>query len=125
MININNKFEVNKPHKKNYLTTPFGRLLEAISYSRLGLITLSIWALSTAYFAGATYCGHGMSINAANLSPMDSILSAMYFSAVTITTLGYGDIVPLGAGRIVAVFLALWLNSNCDSDWKNIIWKAI
>lgn len=34
---------------------------------------------------------------------LGGLLSAMYFSAVTATSVGYGDIVPAGAARIVAI----------------------
>ena len=34
---------------------------------------------------------------------LDGLLSAMYFSAVTATSVGYGDFVPAGAARIVAI----------------------
>ncbi|MEP1445904.1 MAG: potassium channel family protein [Paraglaciecola sp.] len=101
------KFKVNKPHSKDFLTTRFGRFLDTISYFRLGLVTVLIWGLATVYFSVMTYHGHGMNIDIKCLDPIDSTLSAMYFSAVTLTTLGYGDISPLGAGRIVAVFLAI------------------
>ena len=100
-------FKVNKPHKKDFLTTRFGRFLDTISYLRLGLITLLIWSLATIYFSVMTYYGHGMNIAVKCLEPIDSVLSAMYFSAVTLTTLGYGDISPLRAGRVVAIFLAV------------------
>lgn len=101
------KFKVNKPHQKDFLTTRFGRFLDTISYLRLGLITVLMWGLATIYFSVMTYHSHGMNIDIKCLEPIDSILSAMYFSAVTITTLGYGDISPLGGGRVVAIFLAV------------------
>lgn len=101
------KFKVNDPHKKDFLTTRFGRFLDTISYLRLGLVTLLIWGLATIYFSVMTYHDHGMDIRIKCLEPIDSILSAMYFSAVTLTTLGYGDISPLGFGRVVAIFLAV------------------
>lgn len=101
------KFKVNKPHKKDFLTTRFGRFLDTTSYLRLGVITLLMWSLSTVYFSVMTYHGHGMNLDIQPLKPIDSILSAMYFSAVTLTTLGYGDISPLGFGRVVAIFLAV------------------
>lgn len=100
-------FKVSKPHKKDFLTTGFGRFIDTISYLQLGLITLLIWVIATIYFSVMTYQGHGMDIEIKCLEPIDSALSAMYFSAVTLTTLGYGDISPLGSGRIVAILLAI------------------
>ena len=107
MSTNNTKFKVNKPHNKEFLTTRFGRFLDTISYLRLGLITVLIWVMATIYFSTMTYKNHGMNLDIKSLEPIDSVLSAMYFSAVTLTTLGYGDISPLGWGRIVAVFLAI------------------
>jgi hypothetical protein len=101
------KFKVSKPHNKDFLTTGFGRFLDTISYFRLGLITVLIWLIATIYFSVMTYQGHGMNLEIKCLEPIDSVLSAMYFSAVTLTTLGYGDISPLGGGRIVAILLAV------------------
>lgn len=34
----------------------------------------------------------------------DGLLTAMYFSFVTATSIGFGDVVPLGVARIIAVF---------------------
>ncbi|WP_096155473.1 MULTISPECIES: potassium channel family protein [Bacillus] len=35
------------------------------------------------------------------------VLSSIYFSAVTMLTVGYGDITPIGIGRAIASFQAL------------------
>lgn len=101
------RFKVNKPHKKEFLTTPFGRFIDVISYTKLAVITLLVWVCSTAYFSIATYYGHGMNIVTDCLETIDVVFTAMYFSGVTVTTLGYGDISPLGGGRIVSVLLAV------------------
>ncbi|MUV38715.1 Protein LctB [Lentibacillus sp. JNUCC-1] len=41
------------------------------------------------------------------LSVIGSILHSMYFSGVTMLTIGYGDIVPVGIGRLIAIVQAL------------------
>lgn len=41
-----------------------------------------------------------------DLSIIDRGLNSIYFTVVTLTTLGYGDIQPLGFGKVVAAFLA-------------------
>jgi potassium channel LctB len=37
----------------------------------------------------------------------DKLVTSLYFSAVTLFSVGYGDIVPIGFGRFLAVFEAL------------------
>ncbi|MFA1822046.1 potassium channel family protein [Virgibacillus oceani] len=38
---------------------------------------------------------------------LGSIIHSMYFSGVTMLTIGYGDITPIGIGRFIAVIQAL------------------
>jgi potassium channel LctB len=45
-----------------------------------------------------------MSNGVAIPSGLRGLLPALYFSAVTATSIGYGDIVPTGAARVLAVF---------------------
>jgi hypothetical protein len=52
-----------------------------------------------ALFTGATLISSGLPI-APNVS---GLISAVYFSAVTATSVGYGDIVPIGAARLLAI----------------------
>jgi potassium channel LctB len=37
----------------------------------------------------------------------DKLVTSLYFSAVTLFSVGYGDVVPIGIGRFLAVFEAL------------------
>lgn len=37
----------------------------------------------------------------------DKLVASLYFSAVTLFSVGYGDIVPIGVGRLLAVIEAL------------------
>ncbi len=37
----------------------------------------------------------------------DKLLTSLYFSAVTLFSVGYGDVVPIGVGRFLAVLEAL------------------
>lgn len=41
------------------------------------------------------------------VSPMGTLIHSMYFSGVTLLTIGYGDIVPIGIGRVIALIEAL------------------
>lgn len=36
------------------------------------------------------------------------LFTSFYFSGVTLLTIGYGDITPIGIGRIIAIFQALF-----------------
>ncbi|MBM6549888.1 potassium channel family protein [Marinomonas ostreistagni] len=108
---------IERPHNKSYLTTSFGRFIDSISYLRLLGITFIIWLTVSLYFFIATYYNQGMnfdpvcSIGATDecirKSLMEVFSSALYFSGVTLTTLGYGDISPIGFGRVVAVLLSM------------------
>ena len=40
-------------------------------------------------------------------STYDRMSTSMYFSAITLFSVGYGDIAPIGVGRIIAVLEAL------------------
>lgn len=42
-----------------------------------------------------------------NVGILGSLIHSFYFSGVTILTIGYGDIVPVGIGRLVALIQAL------------------
>lgn len=41
------------------------------------------------------------------VGPIGSLIHSMYFSGVTMLTIGYGDITPIGIGRLLAVIEAL------------------
>ena len=41
------------------------------------------------------------------MGKLGSLIHSFYFSGVTILTIGYGDIVPIGIGRLVALIQAL------------------
>ncbi len=53
-----------------------------------------IWVLSDASMRPST-------------SPYERMSTSMYFSAITLFSVGYGDIAPIGVGRVIAVFEAL------------------
>lgn len=41
------------------------------------------------------------------VSPVASLIHSFYFSGVTMLTIGYGDITPIGIGRLIALIEAL------------------
>src|ERR1700691_2570461 len=89
------------PHQKGQLTTRLGRLIDGASYADLLLVAALAMGASSVYFYLATpYCQGIIYSNGG--AKAESYFDALYFSAVTFTTLGYGDIVPIGIGRGVA-----------------------
>jgi potassium channel LctB len=42
-----------------------------------------------------------------SISSYERMSTSMYFSAITLFSVGYGDIAPIGIGRVIAVFEAL------------------
>jgi hypothetical protein len=66
----------------------------------IGMVVVSgvaFWVL--ALFTGATLMFNGRPI----ARDVRGLISAVYFSAVTATSVGYGDIVPIGAARLLAI----------------------
>lgn len=117
MSSNKNTTDLMEPHKKDYLTTSFGRRVDSISYLQLLGGTFTIWLCVSLYFVVATYFQQGMNFDptciidtsdeCAEKTVIEVVLSALYFSGVTLTTLGYGDISPIGFGRAVAVLLSM------------------
>ena len=57
-----------------------------------------------AYWCLGWFPGYVLETSGAPVRPdMAGILSALYFSAVTATSVGYGDIVPIGSARLLAI----------------------
>ncbi|AWB64961.1 potassium transporter Kef [Saccharobesus litoralis] len=80
------------------------RPLNVILFS-LGLIL----ACAFLYFSlGVNFAGEVIQFSSANSTSenINAFFSTLYFSVVTFTTLGYGDITPLGLARLVAAFEA-------------------
>lgn len=87
------------PHLKPHLTSPFGRLVERISYLDAILISGLVLLLSSLWF----WLGpDGQTLRELG-NPVESWASCAYFALVTFTSLGYGDIAPHGFGRVVAI----------------------
>jgi hypothetical protein len=69
----------------------------ALIFAQLGLHIAEIWLFALGYFALAQRPGYGAML------PMQApgFLDYVYFSAITYTTVGFGDFVPTGAIRFV------------------------
>ncbi len=75
------------------------RAMLQIIFSLLGLHVLEIWCYGFAYWVlvklpdtGFVHGAHGM----------DRLFDAIYFSAATYSTVGFGDLSPVGALRLLA-----------------------
>lgn len=82
-----------------------GRLVERASYADLVAAAGLILAASTTYFSLAS-SGQSLATSAGPIMEV-SIPDAFYFSIVTFTSLGYGDLSPQGFGRMVACIVVL------------------
>ena len=78
--------------------------LRVISFS---IITIFLFA-TLYFFAGLSFSGDSLAFSSQS-SLADNIttyFSALYFSVVTFTTLGYGDLAPIGIARAFAALEA-------------------
>jgi len=78
------------------LISGFGRYVDRASYVDILFLALLVLGVSSLYFWLAPAC-YGLESSASGFS------DAVFFSFVTFSSLGYGDIMPQGFGRIVAV----------------------
>ena len=84
-------------------------LVERRSTLQLFLIWIGTILLSGAcYWLGALMGDHGL-VEAGRpvAADLNGFASAIYFSFVTATSIGYGDIVPVGGARVIAVAEAI------------------
>lgn len=89
------------------IIVPLFGTISQLSYSAI----FSLWIANIAFFAwvyfGLSYLpGEGPTINLA-ASMLDRFLESLYFSVITATTTGFGDIVPLGYSRAFAAVEAV------------------
>ncbi|MFO3660204.1 potassium channel family protein, partial [Pseudomonas amygdali] len=96
---------ISEPHDKGVLTTRIGRKIESVSFEDLLAVAFLALTISTEFFYIFTPLGYGLNTN--QPWSISLALNSLYFSLVTFTTLGYGDISPVGVGRVVAVILVM------------------
>jgi hypothetical protein len=87
------------------LTTRPGRYIERFSYADLVLAALVTVLVSAALLFLLTPFGNGLQGTAIQEDPQYGFAllgNAVYFSIVTFSSLGYGEITPVGLGRLVS-----------------------
>ena len=121
---------VNRGKSKKRMMSITGKLIESLSYWMLILITTVIIVSSAIYYQNQIWLDNNGSI--VNRDFFD----CLYFSVVTFTSLGYGDIAPTGNARITAgleVFSGLFLvailvgkiASERQTIWVQLIYTSI
>lgn len=96
--------DMSEPHGKGVLTSRGGRIMERASYIDLFFATGCVLLLGSFYYLWIPM-GHGLASNGKAISP--DFIEALYFCIVTFTTLGYGDLSPIGTGRLVATLIVM------------------
>jgi len=83
----------NKQHNLNHnLTSSLGKNIESLSYITIGSLIIGLIILCALAFTFFNITNKGKLF----------FSDALYFSIVSMTSLGYGDILPAGAGKIIA-----------------------
>jgi hypothetical protein len=77
-----------------------GKISDLSGLAIVVIIVLVVIACGATYRVLSPY-GHGIVATFDKRPP--SFLDCLYFSAITISTLGYGDFRPIGSGRVVAI----------------------
>ncbi|WP_413728234.1 potassium channel family protein [Sodalis sp. RH19] len=98
-IKNDNLIKLSKPHLKNSLATKLGKITEKSSYLDMFLTAIFIIILCAVFFWLAPE-GLGLKENR-------GFLDGLYFCFITFTTVGYGDLLPVGLGRIISIILAM------------------
>ena len=91
--------------------------LMRVSYHTLVLgLAAMIVSFAFIYFF-LSYTGEANSLsNLTHLSPFKRFLDCLYFSVITTTTVGYGDIIPHGVSRFFTAIHVQGRRFNSDAD---------
>src|ERR1035437_2797636 len=79
---------IEQPHNK--MSTPLGRLIDKVAYWQVALAAATTIFLSSAYFWLTSGSGNGL-----DKCGGKALGEALYFSIITFSTLGYGDLTPI------------------------------
>ncbi len=111
---------------KRYTLTEFSQAM----FLRLFFTLFIVFIGFSLIYYGLFLNGHVVILDTVNNRTIDHFSDYLYFSGVTLLSVGYGDLVPVGVARIFslleaslglllpsAFFLTAWNNSNqSDSD---------
>jgi hypothetical protein len=86
-----------------YLRIPLRLRIVVVVFACLAAHTLEVWFYATAYWLIVGIAGLGQLRGDFH----GEFADYLYFSTVTYTTLGYGDILPLGPVRLIAAIEAM------------------
>lgn len=83
-------------------------LIDALGDRSIGeLLLIWFWMIvgfGIAYWAAGAWQGQGLKVGTAPVeATWDGLLTAIYFSFVTALSVGYGDVIPVGAVRVLAI----------------------
>ncbi|MCQ8228706.1 potassium channel family protein [Pantoea trifolii] len=96
LISDDDESSVNPPDVKYELSSTIGKLIQKATY-----IDLIIGAIIAILLASTLITLFG------KLNNSDGFIDSIYYSFVTFTTLGYGDLTPVGFARFISVLLTL------------------
>ena len=99
------EMQIGTPHTKAFLTTRWGRAVDSASYRVIFLLAFLVLEYSSLYFLFAPL-EHSIKLQSVDGAP--NWVNAVYFSIITFTSLGYGDLVPLGFGKLIAGAVVLF-----------------
>jgi potassium channel LctB len=94
-------FIFGKVHKKSYFSYEIFYTLLVVYFTVLTSFACLYFVLS---FQGVLLLDDG---KLQQLSPFETLAHSFYFSGVTLMTVGYGDITPVGWGRLLALIESL------------------
>lgn len=105
-LNKDGSFNVTKSNIPFFERINFFHSLVSMSWWRfIGLIIIGYLAVNSVFATIYTLVGVEHLTSIENLSPFDQFMEAFFFSAQTITTLGYGRVAPIGymANSVAAI----------------------
>lgn len=95
--------------KNKRLTALIGKYLDKVGYG-----TIAVMIMSLIFFCGLFFWLFGFTNQSL------SFLGGQYFSVVTFTSIGYGDISPIGVESLLLALRCLWGLSLWQLVWENL-----